>query len=259
MNSIIRTFSISILSIGILLQPACIGNKNKNNKITIAAAANMQYAIDEIAELYTQNTGVECQLVISSSGKITAQIKEGAPYDVFLSADMKYPMQLYKDGHAVSKPKVYALGNMVIWTLKDNVEPSFESLESDQVKHIAIANPKTAPYGAAAIEILNHNHLLGRVEHKLVYGESISQTNQFIISKSAEIGFTAKSIVVAPEMIGKGKWKSISKEDYSPIQQGAIVINHNNANSSASQNFYNFLFSNQAKQILTKFGFSVDE
>ena len=130
-------------------------------------------------------------------------------------------------------------------------------LKSAVVKHIAIANPVTAPYGTAAIEVLNHHHVYEDVKSKLVYGESISQTNQFIVSKSAEVGFTAKSVVLSPEMKGKGNWTDIDEADYTPIAQGAVVLKHRGSHDGDAQKFYNFLFSPKAKDILENFGYSV--
>ncbi len=139
----------------------------------------------------------------------------------------------------------------------DSIKPSIDILKNSKIKHIAIANPKTAPYGTAAIEVLKHHHVYEDLKDKLVYGESISQTNQFIISKSAEIGFTAKSVVLSPGMKGKGNWADIDAEDYSPIAQGVVVLKRNGSKQQGVQKFYNFLFSQKAKDILQDFGYSV--
>lgn len=184
------------------------------NKITIAAAANVQFVLNELTKDFESSTGIKTEIILNSSGKLTAQIKEGAPYDVFVSADMKYPAELYKTGFAIDSPRVYANGLLVLWTTKDEVkpDPTLKVLTSNAVKKIAIANPQTAPYGEASVEAMNYYKVYDKVKDKLVYGESISQTNQFIISGSAEIGFTAKSIVLADEMKGKGIWVDIDRK-----------------------------------------------
>lgn len=230
---------------------------NPTPPITIAVAANMQFAMQELTHNFTKETGIQCNLVISSSGKLTAQIKQGAPYDLFVSADMKYPDVLHKEGFALQKPKIYAYGKLVLWSLDKSIKPGLSVLKSSIVKHIACANPKTAPYGVATIQVLKHNKIYNSIKSKLVYGESISQTNQFIISKSAQIGFTAKSVVLSPEMKGKGQWIELNPSSYAPIAQGVVILKQDHVEEAAAKRFYNFLFSAEAKKILKSFGYSV--
>ena len=238
---------------------ACGYQKSDQEKITIATAANMNYAMKELSAVFTQKTGIKCDLVVSSSGKLSAQIIEGAPYDVFVSADMKYPNEIFRVGLTQHPPKIYAYGELVLWTMKEGITPSMASLTKDSIEHIAVANPKTAPYGHAAIAALNNFRIFDAVSHKLVYGESISQTNQFIISRAADLGFTAMSVVLSPEMKGKGRWIALDEEYYPPIRQGVVVIERKKGNRNHTQKFYDFLFSAEAKKLLKKFGYSVDE
>ncbi len=231
--------------------------QNKNHQLTIAAASNMQFAIAALTTAFTQETGIACQTVISSSGKLTAQIKENAPYDILVSANMKYPNDLFSSGYSKKKPKVYAYGKLVLWSMIDDMQPSIKVLLSDSIKHIAIANPKTAPYGAAAIEVLKYQNIYEDVKHKLVYGESISQTNQFILSQSAEIGFTAKSVLLSTKMKGKGRWVTLDDSSYSPISQGVVLIKPKGTESKEAKQFYIFLFSMKAKDILKTYGYMV--
>lgn len=238
---------ISILSL------SC--NKNKQEKLTIATAANMQFAMKALIKAFSSETGIECEPIISSSGKLTAQIKEGAPFHVFVSADMKYPTDLYNSGFTYSKPKIYAYGKLVLWSMVQDFELSIDVLAGDNVKHIALANPKTAPYGTAAIEVLNYYQLLEKVENKLVYGESISQTNQFITTTAAELGFTSKSVVLSPDIKGQGNWVAIDPDIYTPIEQGIVILKSSNEFFEEAQQFYNFLFSNKAQETLEKFGY----
>jgi len=227
----------------------------EKNKLTIATAANMQFAIDEIVNAFKSETGIECEIIVSSSGKLTAQIQEGAPFDIFISADMKYPNELYEKGLTKNKPEIYAKGNLILWTMKDDIEPSIAILETPEIKHIATANPKTAPYGIATKEVLIHYNISEKLNPKLVFGESIAQTNQFIALKAAEIGFTAKSVVLSPQMIGNGKWIEIDKNTYTPINQGITILKNGKFDIEQTKMFYNFLFSIKGKEILNKFGY----
>lgn len=236
------------------------GEKTQYNhqKLRIAVAANMQFTMQEISKAFTDETGVPCDLVISSSGKLTAQIQEGAPFDVFVSADMKYPSELYNTGFTLDSPKIYAYGKLVMWTMTGTAKPSLNSLKDPAIHHIAIADPKTAPYGKAAVAVLQRAGLYETIKDKLVYGESIAQTNQFIISKASEIGFTAKSVVLSPEMKGKGQWIELDETTYPAIAQGIVALKKSSQQND-SKKFYTFLFSADAQKILLKFGYAVND
>lgn len=237
---------------------ACVKG-SKENSITIAVAANMQFAIQKLADRFSDQTGIACELVIASSGKLTAQIKEGAPFDVFVAANTKYPQAVYDAGLSDDQPKIYAYGKLVIWSLDKKIQPSFDALLNPQVKHIALANPKTAPYGLAAVNALQQKELYKLLEEKLVYGESISQTNQFIISGAAEIGFTALSVVKASEVQIKGNWILVDDSLYNPIEQAAVLINREVQVNESAKAFYEYIFTEEAQEILLEFGYSVDE
>ncbi len=228
-------------------------------EIIVAVAANVQFAMQDLESAYEQKSGLAIKTVISSSGKLTAQIQNGAPFDVFLSADMKYPDTLYSTGFAEAKPKVYAYGSLVLWTMKEvDLSQGIKILLNAKTRKIAVANPKTAPYGAEAVKVLKHYQLYESVSPKLVYGESIAQVNQYIFSQVAEMGITAKSVVLSPAMRGKGKWIEIDPAAYSPIAQGVVILKHGSKNHpQASQAFYDFLFSEAAKKILKDYGYFV--
>lgn len=253
----------------LLLFPFCLYfgscSPTESPNLNIATAANASYAITEIQKEFTAKTGIPTDIIIGSSGKLTAQIKEGAPYDIFISADMKYPNTLFENGMAVKEPAVYAKGQLVLWSFNTSIPPYLDSLSNQQIRKIAIPNPKTAPYGKAAFEALNKNNLLEKIESKFVYGESISQTNQFITSKTVDIGFTSKSVVLAPQFsefskktTSKGNWTLVNPKNHSPILQGVIVVKRNQAPDKLEQakQFYAFLFSEQGKQILRKYGYN---
>lgn len=231
--------------------------KSGKETLTIATAANMQFAMEALTAAFTQQTGIPCQTAVSSSGKLTAQIEEGAPFDLFISADMKYPNNLYEKGLTAEAPEVYAYGQLVLWSMISNLEPSLQLLSGEAVRHIALANPINAPYGVAATEVLEHFQLLPLLQDKLVYGESIAQTNQFIISKAAEVGFTAKSVVLSPRMKDQGRWVDLDAAIYTPIAQGAVILDRSGSRQEAARQFYDFLFSTSGREILVRFGYEV--
>jgi molybdate transport system substrate-binding protein len=229
---------------------------DNTSKLTIATAANVQFAMAELTAEFTNETGIEAEIIRGSSGKLLAQIMEGAPYDVFVSADTKYPNTLFEAGKTEEKPAIYGYGKLVLWSNKNGIEPSIKILSTDSITHIAMANPKTAPYGVATEEILKHYGIYEQVKDKLVLGESIGQTNQFINSGAAEIGFTAKSVVLSPQLANNGKWIGLDSTTHTPIAQGVVVIKKEGKNTEQAQEFYRFLFSEKAKTVLKRFGYS---
>ncbi len=232
------------------------GCKQPQTKLRIATAASMQYTMQRLTESFTLQTGIPCDIVTGSSGKLTTQITQGAPYDVFVAADMKYPRTVFDNRMAVSTPKTYAYGNLVLWSTKPEIPPSLQTLHLSTIKHIALANPKTAPYGQAALEVLKRTSLLDSLSTKLVYGESVAQASQFIFSGAADIGFTAKSIVVASGLKNKGHWVPVNQKLYTPIAQGIVLLKADNKQQEQAKKFYNFMFSDAATAILNTFGYS---
>lgn len=227
--------------------------------LMVAVAPNVKYAFDDLQAEFKKETGIDISPVFSSSGKITAQVRHGAPFDVFMSADMGYPETLYKNGYAAELPRIYAYGALVLWTMKDlDMDKGVELLKDSTVEKVAIANPKVAPYGKEAIKVLKYYKLHDAIEPKLVYGEDVSQTSLYIASRAADIGLTAKSVVVSPEMKGKGKWIEIKKESYDPIAQGAVILKHGReTNANAAQRFHDFLFSPKARAIFERYGYGL--
>lgn len=225
--------------------------------LTVAVAANAQYAFEDLGAEFTQETGHELKPVYGSSGKLAAQIANGAPFDVFLSADMAYPEQLHKEEHAVAPPRVYAYGTLVLWTMKDiDLGHWRNALAGPAVARIAVANPKTAPYGRETMTALAHFGLADSLKPKLVYAESIAQTDQYIHSRAADAGFTAKSAVLAPAMRGQGTWVELPKESYRPIAQGIVVLRHGGKNApKLAQQFHDFVLSGPSRAILERHGY----
>jgi molybdate transport system substrate-binding protein len=225
--------------------------------LTVAVAANVQYAFEELQAAYTKATGNEVKAVYNSSGKFVAQVMNGAPFDVFLSADTEYPEKLQQAGYTAAPPRIYAYGALVLWTMKDlDLVHWPAALHSTAVDKIAIANPKTAPYGRETLKLLSTLKLDEALKGKLVFGESIAQTNQYIHSKAVDAGFTAKSVVLAPQMKGAGKWVELPHDAYQPIAQSAVILKHGEqTNSQVSRQFYTFLFSPPARTILERYGY----
>jgi len=225
--------------------------------LTVAVAANVQYAFDDLKAEFKKETGHELKPVYGSSGKLTAQIMNGAPFDVFLSADMEYPVKLHQARLTTAAPRTYAYGTLVLWTLKDLDLRHWQSaLATPGIGKIALANPKTAPYGRETMQVLAHYKLTEALKGKLVFGESIAQTNQYIYSRAADAGFTAKSVVVSPELQGQGKWIELPQDAYQPIAQGVVVLRHGQQTQpQLAQQFYDFMLSPKSRAILQRNGY----
>jgi len=230
----------------------------KNETLNIATAANMQFTMEALVEAFEEESKIDCEIILSSSGKLTAQIKEGAPYDVLVSANMKFPNSLFDQGLTYDKSAIYAFGKLVLWSTMENFKPSLQKLTDPTIKHIALANPKTAPYGEAAIELLQKLNLFEKVKDKLVYGENISQTNQFITSQAAEVGFTAKSVILSPRLKGKGTWIEIDDNLHQPIAQGIVILKNRPSQIEKAKQFHTFIFSKKGKNILKEYGYAVN-
>lgn len=246
MKLVFSTILLSILLLGCQSEPS----------LKIATSANMQFVMEELVSAYSNENDITVELIVSSSGKLTSQIEQGAPFDIFVAANMKYPEYLYDKNYTIGAPEIYAYGQLVLWTLND-IEPTIEGLTTSTINKIAIANPKTAPYGEATIAVLKKHNLFKNVESKLIYGESISQCNQFITTQSADIGFTALSVVLSPQMKNTGHWIKINNDDYKPISQGVVILKGSKQQKEA-QLFYDFLMSEPAQIILANNGYLTD-
>ncbi|KIO75270.1 hypothetical protein TH53_21440 [Pedobacter lusitanus] len=225
--------------------------------VRVAVAANAQFVLRKLADDFKQKTGIEVEVISGSSGKLSAQIKNGAPYDIFLSADMDFAQSIYADGFALSKPRVYALGSLIICSATGADIGNWKTLIRDQkTGKIAIANPVLAPYGKAAQQALNYYKIYQDVSPRLVFGESISQVNTYVLKEVVNIGFTTESLVYELSAANHFKWLKIDTRAYSPIQQGAVLLKYsNNKNFTRNKRFYDYLFSAGAKAIFGRFGY----
>ena len=249
-------YSILLLSI-IVFSFFSSCNHSEEESLNIATAANMQFAMEALVEAFEEKTKIDCEIILSSSGKLTAQIKEGAPYDVLISANMKFPNKLFTDSLTQGKPEIYAYGKLVLWSTLENFTPSIQKLTDPKIKHIALANPKTAPYGEAAIELLQKLNLYKKLKDQLVFGESISQTNQFITSQAAEIGFTAKAVVLSPRLKDLGTWIELEENTYQPIEQGIVILKNRPSQIEKAKQFHTFIFSKEGQDILEQYGYLI--
>jgi molybdate transport system substrate-binding protein len=229
------------------------------HEINVAAAADLSAALQELAASYQKRTGVAVKLSFGASGALTQQIQNGAPFDVFFSADMDYPRQLIAAGQAESATLYrYAVGQLVLWVPKDSpldVEhKGMEVLLDPRVKKIAMANPQHVPYGRAAAAALKHYGMNERVSDRLVLGENVSQAAQFVESGNAQAGFVALAHATAPAMQGKGKYWVVPAEAYPPLDQGVILISHSPHPSDAAA-FLGFVRTEEAAGLLRRYGF----
>ena len=225
-------------------------------KITIAAAADLKFAMDEIVGAFKKaNPADEVDVVYGSSGKFQTQIRQGAPYDLYFSADIGFPRELAKDGFAASGVKPYAFGRIVLWSASmDASRMTLASLTDAKIARIAIANPQHAPYGKRAEEALRASGLWEKVEPKLVYGENIAHTAQFVQTGNAQVGIIALSLAVNPELSSKGGYWLIPDKLHEPLEQGFIVTRRAEG-SALAKRFAAYMDGKPARAVMTKYGF----
>jgi molybdate transport system substrate-binding protein len=231
--------------------------------LTVAAAADLGPALQELATAYQQRTGTRVALVLGSSGNLTSQIEHGAPYHVFFSADTGYPRQLESKG--LTQPGsmyVYAAGKLVLFVVRDSPlgvhQLGMRALLDSSVQKIAIANPRHAPYGRAAMAAIESAGLAPRISHKLVLGEDVTQAAQFVLSGNAQIGIIPLSLVLAPGMAGKGKYWQLPAAAYPPIEQAAVILKSTKEPALAN-GFIEFVKSPPAAAVLRRYGFERPE
>jgi len=230
-------------------------------EITVAAAADMSSALPLLVEAYTKKTGQTVKLSFGASGNLTNQIRNGAPFDVFFSADEEYPQQLIAEGLAAKGTLYrYAVGRLVLWVPSDSPldlsKLGIKALLDPSVKKISIANPATAPYGRAAAATLRHFGIYDQVSSRLVVGENISQAAQFVESGNAQAGLIALSHALAPAMKDKGRYWTVPLDAYPTLNQAAVVLSKSKQ-PDAARRFIDFLRTPEAASLLTSYGFSL--
>jgi molybdate transport system substrate-binding protein len=230
-------------------------------EITVAAAADLTAALPEIADKYKAQTGQDVKLTFGSSGNLTTQIRNGAPFDVFFSADEDYPQQLVAENLADKDTLFrYAVGRLVLWIPNDvPIDPKkrgFQTLLDPAVKKISIANPQHAPYGRAAEAALKHAGIYDQISSKLVLGENVSQAAQFVESGNAQAGLIALSHALAPAMKDKGHYWAVPLDAYPTLNQAAVVLSRSKQHDAARK-FLEFVRGPEGTSILKNYGFSL--
>ncbi|MEN8726465.1 MAG: molybdate ABC transporter substrate-binding protein [Sulfurovum sp.] len=244
----------------LLLSLLLLSTYSMAETIKIAVAANVSYAMNELKkEFHSLYPDTKIQVTLGSSGKLTAQIKNGAPYQIFMSANMKYPETLYQDKIATTKPLVYTQGSLAyLSNKKQDFSTGMELLISNKIAKIALANPKTAPYGKAAEEAMKSAGVYESVKSKYVFAESISQTVTYTVT-ATDIGFIAKSSLYSPQMahFKEGiNWADVDSKLYTPINQGIVVLKAGEKNDEVKA-FYDFILSETAQKIFRDFGYLI--
>ena len=227
--------------------------------LTVAAASDLRYALDDMAEVFrADHPDIELRIIYGSSGRMKRQISNGAPFDVFLSADIAFPEQLYRDGHGATEPEPYAIGRIVVWSPNDDAQPlTLADLNAPGIRRVAIAQPQHAPYGQRAVEALQSSGLWEAIEPRLVYGDNIAQTARMVAAGGAEAGIIALSLARFPELERHG-YHLIDADLHSPLKQG-FLITARAADNHHAQVFAEFLRSPQARHILADYGFEPPE
>ncbi len=230
--------------------------------LTIAAASDMTYCLPELVnEFQASNPNSEIKILFGASGSLFAQIKNGAPFDIYMSADMQYPSELANAGAADKASLLsYARGHLMLWTANPtlSLDKGLIGLKQADIKHIAIANPETAPYGRAARAALQQAKLWDDLKPLLVFGDNISQTLQYAETGNADVAILSRSLALSPRMAGKGHAQPIPESMYPPLNQGLVITNKGSVNPLSTK-FAKFMQSDKAKSILERFGFSTPE
>jgi molybdate transport system substrate-binding protein len=236
----------------------CVSAKAQRKEIRVAAAADLQFAMPELVQQFEKQTGAKVIVSYGSSGNFFSQIQNGAPFDVFFSADLAYPRKLEASG--LCEPGTlftYGVGRLVIWTPAGSLikvqKTGWRALLDSRVQKISVANPAHAPYGQAAVAALKKAGIYEQVKDKLVYGENISQAAQFVQSGSAQAGILALALALSPAMKNGDQWK-VPLEMYPPLEQGAVMLKTSKEKDTARA-FLNFVEEPGGRSTLQKWGF----
>jgi len=228
--------------------------------ITVAAAADLQFAMQDVAAQFQKESRKEVKLIYGSSGNFFQQIQNGAPFDMFFSANLDYPKKLQSAG--LTGPGTYyeyAKGKIAVWVPNDSaldLGSGLPALLAPSIKKIAVANPQHAPYGQAAVAAMQNEGIYDRVRDKFVLGENISQTASFVVSGSADVGIVALSLALSPTMKDKGRYVEVPAGDYPPIEQACVILG-SSKNKEIAKQFLSFIKTRAVGETLRKYGFDV--
>ena len=252
--------SLRIRSLLAMLAVICSCEFCAAQSITVAAAADLQFAMQDVAAQFQKQTGKEVKLIYGSSGNFFQQLQNGAPFDMFFSANLDYPKRLESAG--LTEPGSYyeyAKGKIVVWVPKESaldVSSGLHALLNPSIKKIAVANPQHAPYGQAAVAAMQKEGVYDRLKDKFVLGENISQTASFVVSGSADVGIVALSLALSPNMKNKGRYVEVPASDYPPIQQACVILRSSQNKDTAGQ-FLAFIKMASVADTLKRYGFDV--
>ncbi|MDG6773905.1 molybdate ABC transporter substrate-binding protein [Thiomicrorhabdus sp. ZW0627] len=250
-----RLFGILMFSTGLLVSSQVFAET-----ANIAVAANFTKTIEAVGKVFEKETGHHVKFSFGPTGKLYAQIRNGAPFDAFFGADERRPKKTIEDGNGVADSYfVYAQGQIVLYSAKFPVKDQpLDVLKAAEFNHLAVANPKTAPYGERAVSYLKSKGLYDGVKSKIVNGESIAHAFQYVVTRNAEIGFVAMSQVVDPQspVYGKGQYWVVPQTDYKPINQGALITKRGKDNEAVKA-FMKFIKTPKAIEIIKQFGYNV--
>jgi molybdate transport system substrate-binding protein len=243
--------------IGLAVAGASCASRTGQQVLSVAAAADLQFALDELSRGFrSTHPAVDLRIAYGSSGNFFAQIQNQAPFALFLSADIDYPRQLLHLGIGVPDSLfIYALGRIAVWVPAASALDPATALQSPAVHHLAIANPQHAPYGRAAEAALHKLGLYDRVKDKLVFGENVAQTFEFVQSGAADAGIIALSLARAPSVRKQGRYWEVPSDAYPKMEQGGIIVK----DSPAARDFRDFLLSPAGARVLETYGFSIPE
>ena len=250
-----------MLILFVLLTTCGPGSQAQNHSaagqtLRVAAAADLQPVLPAVLAVFEKRSGIHAEASYQSSATLATQIINGAPFDIFLAADLSFPQRVVDAGRAVeNRPIPYAKGTLVLWTRNDSGIPSLslEALRNTAIRSIAIANPDHAPYGRAAQATLEHAGLLGAVQAKLVIAENIAQAAQYAESDNAQVGLVSFTAALTPRLRAEGHFVLVPAEDYPPILQGAVLI-RGSAGAAAASRFLEFFESPEVARILSSKG-----
>lgn len=226
------------------------------DEVKVAVAANFSEPLKKIAADFEKDTGNKVTISSGATGGIFAQIKNGAPFEIFLAADDETPAKVEKEGMGVKGSRfTYAIGKLVLWSAKPGyVDAKGEVLKKAAFEHLSVANPKTAPYGAAGVEVLKKMGIYESLQPKIVEGQNITQAQQFVVSGNAELGFVALSQVWKDGVLTSGSAWIVPTGDYAPIRQDAILLNPG-ANKPVAEALLKYLKGDKARAVIKSYGY----
>ncbi|MCY1661009.1 molybdate ABC transporter substrate-binding protein [Chryseobacterium sp. SL1] len=232
-------------------------NSTQNSFVSVAAAANLRDVLKDLKQLYiAENPGKKVEITFGSSGLLAQQIINGAAFDLFLSADSSFAEKLKNENRNFGNAEVYALGRVAMWSSAFDLSKGLQTVLNPEIKKIAVADPKLAPYGKNAVQALKNSGVYEKIEHKIVWAENISQAAQFAVTGNADLAFIAFSNTVNKEMKAKGNFYQLSEKEAGAIPQSGIILK--GKKQAEARLFFDFIRSKKAAQVWKKYGYQTE-